>query len=62
MRMKEYPITCPCCGNTIYISVTKTGDFYLRSFDIQHDSETIEFVKDSGYEFGATNERRCEGG
>lgn len=52
--MTERKITCPCCGKTIYISITEAGDFYLRSFDIQTDSETIEFIKNSDYEFGAT--------
>lgn len=54
--MTEYPIVCPCCGRTIYISISKTGGLYLRSFDIQTDSETIEFIKNAGIEFGTTKE------
>lgn len=54
--MTEYPIVCPCCGRTIYICINETGGLYLRSFDIQTDSETIEFIQNAGIEFGTTKE------
>lgn len=55
--MREYPITCPYCGRTIYINITESEGIHLRSYDIQTDSETVEFIKNAGYEFG-TNKRK----
>lgn len=55
--MKELTLECPHCGRTIYISITNAGDLVLRHFDISTDSETIEFIKDVGLEFGDTNRK-----
>lgn len=55
--MKELTLDCPHCGRTIYISITNAGDLVLRHFDISMDSETIEFIKDIGLEFGDTNRK-----
>lgn len=55
--MREIRINCPHCGQSIDISISDAGDLFLRHFDIVTDSETVEFIRGSGYEFGKMNRK-----
>lgn len=55
----EITVVCPHCGQPLYFMVSEAGGIALRSFDIYENSETIEILKSSGYEFGTAT---AEGG
>lgn len=57
--MSEISVTCPHCGQTLYFIIKENGGIALRSFDIYENSETLQILRDSGYEFGTVAE---EGG
>ena len=54
--MKEFLVTCPCCQQQLKIMLSETdGDKIAVSFfDISDNSETIEIIRQKGYEFGAS--------
>lgn len=52
MKIDEISVVCPHCGQQLYFMVSEAGGIALRSFDIYENSETIEILRSSGYEFG----------
>lgn len=61
--MKEFLVTCPCCKQQLKISISETdGDkIAISFFDISDNSETIEIIREKGYEFGSSLEKGGEG-
>ena len=58
--MNEVKVMCPHCGRMLYFIINETGGIALRSFDISENSETLQILRSSGYEFGGAV--RSEGG
>lgn len=50
----EISVICPHCGHQLYLVINEAGGIALRSFDIYENSETIQLLRASGYEFGRT--------
>ncbi len=57
--MDEFTVTCPHCGQILTFIIKESGGVALRSFDIFENSETLQILKESGYEFGTVTK---EGG
>lgn len=57
--MDEFIVTCPHCGQILTFIIKESGGVALRSFDILENSETLQILKESGYEFGTVTK---EGG
>ena len=55
--MKEFIITCPCCGQDLKITISETNSdkIAVSFFDIENSSETKEIIQQHNYFFGASS-------
>ncbi|MEG1563304.1 MAG: hypothetical protein RSB38_03290 [Oscillospiraceae bacterium] len=49
---KTFDITCPECGEKIRIVISEAGVICVGFFNVSDSEETIEIIRDIGYEFG----------